>query len=113
MKSLIVAFVFLFLIAPEPLRLELNYDKEAKELQIKVQGKDRIEHVMIYAEDKKLLVEFDSQQIPPWNNMISLKVSCPEPCRFYYVIQTSDGTIHRIKSKNTNLSKHGTFVEIE
>jgi|GEM_PF-2314823 len=113
MKTLIVTFAFLFLTSPEPLRLELNYDKEAKELQIKVAGKDNIDHVIIYGDDKKLLVEFDEEQIPPWDNTIRLKIPCPKPCKFYYVITTKQGVVHRVESKKAQLVKHGTFVQIE
>lgn len=96
----------------ESIRLELVYDKDAKELQIMVTGKEKIEHVMIYGEDKKLLVEFDEEQIPPWSNTVSLRIPCPARCKFYFVIQTKDGSSYRIKGKETDLSKNGTFVEI-
>ena len=96
----------------ETIRLELNYDKEAKELQIKVDGKDQIELVQIYA-GEKMLVEFGNQQIPPWDNIIRLKMDCPAPCKFYYVIQTKNGSRHSVKSKKTDLNKNGTFYEIQ
>jgi hypothetical protein len=112
MKSLFVSLISFFLISlSEPLRIELQYDNGVKELQIHVEGK-QIELVQIFA-NEKLLVEFDSQQIPPWDSTIRLKMTCPEPCRFYYVITTKQGGVHRIKSKRSDLSKNGTFVEIE
>jgi len=112
MKSLIVTCAFLFLASSEPLRLELNYDKERNEFQIHVEGKEQIEHVIIYA-GEKLLVEFDEQQVPPWDSIIRLKIPCPKSCSFYYVITTKQGAVHRIKSKTSDLSKNGTFCEVE
>lgn len=95
------------------IRLELNYDKETKELQIHVDGKDHIELVQIYA-GEKLLVEFDKEQIPPWDSTIRLKMDCPVPCKFYYIIQTKDGTRHTMKSKkSSDLNRQGTFYEME
>ncbi|ABG57342.1 hypothetical protein [Cytophaga hutchinsonii] len=92
-------------------RIELYYDQERKELQIKVEGKEQIELVQIYA-GEKLLVEFDNQQIPPWDSIIRLKMGCPLPCKFCYIIQTNDGMRHNMKSKKTDLNENGSFCEI-
>lgn len=109
---LFIIFNFFLIHDSTSIRLELNYDKEAQELQIHVDGKEKIEHVLIYA-GEKLLVEFDSEQVPPWDSTIRLRISCPTRCKFYYVIQTKDGTRYSMKSRKIDLNKNGGFYEIE
>lgn len=109
---LFIVFNFFLIHESTNIRLELNYDKQAQELQIHVDGKEKIEHVLIYA-GEKLLVEFDSEQVPPWDSTIRLRISCPTRCKFYYVITAKDGSVYRIQSNRSNLERDGAYVEIE